>query len=261
MTAPGAATAPLESPWVRRELARINTTDAPYHCVWDETSPCVMLIFNGMPLTEAGWVPFQMVRTTINLPCSKIYLRDTARAWYHQGLQPVTRAIDDTAAFLLELIIKRPHVKRIVAVGPSAGGYTALLIGSLIGADEVHGFGPRTYLDIENRTRYNDFSMEAHLPNIYLYPHAQQEYFDLAPLLIRQGSTHTKLFVHYDNSHTLDRTAAEHIVKAPNLYRRIYAAGGHQLVRHLRDTGALSKILLDAISGQTESRDLMDEGR
>ncbi|MEM7741308.1 MAG: hypothetical protein AAF225_10955 [Pseudomonadota bacterium] len=256
MAPPNAHSVPLENPVIKREMARINTTDAPFHCVWDESSPCVMLIFNGMPLTESGWVPYQMVRTTIGLPCSKIYLRDTARAWYHQGLKPYTRAIDDTAAFLLQLIVERTHVRRIVAVGPSAGGYTALLIGTLIGADEVHGFGPRTYLDIENRMRYDDYSMEAHLPNVYLYPEAQQEYFDLEPFFQKRQGSPTKIFVHYDDNHALDRTAAEHICSAPNFFRRIYQTGGHQLVRHLRDTDALSTILLDAIHGRTETRDI-----
>ncbi|MEO1043707.1 MAG: hypothetical protein AAFX52_15610 [Pseudomonadota bacterium] len=256
MTTLEARSAPIDSPRIKREMARINTTDAPFHCVWDDSSPCVMLIFNGMPLTEAGWVPYQMVRTTIGLPCSKIYLRDTSRAWYHQGLKPHTKAIDDTAAFLLQLIIDQPYIKRIVAVGPSAGGYTALLIGTLIGADEVHGFGPRTYLDIENRMRYDDYSMEAHLPNVYLYPDAQQEYFDLKPFFQGRRKSSTNFFVHYDDNHTLDRTAAEHISGTPNLYRRIYQTGGHQLVRHLRDTGALSSILLDAIDGKTERRDI-----
>ena len=41
-------------------------------------------------------------------------------------------------------------------LGSSAGGYAALLFGRLLEADEVHAFGPQTFISPSLRLRYSD---------------------------------------------------------------------------------------------------------
>ncbi|MEM6914293.1 MAG: hypothetical protein AAF511_09990 [Pseudomonadota bacterium] len=239
-----------------RAVMELNASDQPYHCVWNDESDSVLIVFRGMPLTPTEWIPFQMVRTTIDLPCSKIYVRDFARAWYHQGLQGHSVAIDDTAALLLDLILARPHIKRIATTGVSAGGYAAFLFGYLMQVDEAHGFSPQTYIDVDNRIKNNDFLMEDYLPNVYSHPHLQAEYLDLKPLFESQANTSTRCFIHYDRQHPSDKANADHFGGVPNAYQRVYQEGGHQVARHLKNLGKIDDVFEHMLAGTSEQRDI-----
>ena len=238
------------------EIGRIMSSLDSVHFTWDDTKDTVMLIFGGMPLAHTEWVPFQFVQTTVDLPCSKIYLRDTNRSWYHFGLRPHTHAIDDTAAYLMEKILERSP-KRIVNVGVSAGGYAAMLFGYLIGADETHAFAPQCYIDIDNRLKNNDFFMDHYLEPMYESPYTQKNYFDLKPLFESKANTTTKHFIHFARKQHIDVLNAEHLKGQPGVYFREYQDGGHQIARHLRTHGQLDVIFEDAIAGRTEAKDIV----
>lgn len=235
-------------------LGEIFASNEPYYCHWNDESDTVLLIFRGMPLTPTEWIPFQMVRGTIDLPCSKIYVRDFYRSWYQFGLPPYSHAVDDTAAFLLDLILQRGHVKRIVTTGVSSGGFAATMYGCLMQADEVHSFAGQSFIDIENRLKYNDFYMDEYLPDVYA-GNTQKEYFDLRPtLMARSTEQATKYFAHYSTKQAHDVVNAEHIQGIPNVHLWKYIEGGHQIARHLKSLGKLDGLFDGMINGTTPQK-------
>ncbi|ADM09547.1 hypothetical protein PB2503_07449 [Parvularcula bermudensis HTCC2503] len=237
----------------------ISTTDEPYYCHWQDDTDTVLLLFRGMPLTPTTWIPFQFVRNTINMPASKIYLRDINRAWYHLGLRPHTHSITETAAFLLEMILERAPGKRIINVGVSSGGYAAMLLGYLMGVDEVQAIAPQTYIDVDNRLANDDFTMDDYIANVYNDPHAELDLLDMKPLFEQGSNKHTKFFIHYSRAHRIDTVCAERMMGLPNVYFREYKKGGHQIARYMQRDGRLDQLVLDAIHRKSVEKDFIFE--
>lgn len=209
----------------------------------------MLFVFGAMAIGD--WAPFQLVETTTKLNADRIFLRDLNRAWYQLGLAPYTRAVTDTAALLGELIAERAP-NRIVTVGISAGGFAAMLYGHLLGADEAHAFSPRTYIDVDNRLKHDDFFMDDRLPEIYESAEAQPQYFDLLPLLSNEPNKKTKFYIHYAEERRLDLAHVAHLADAPQVELLKYDRGGHRLARLLRDDGRLERVITEAIEDSTD---------
>jgi predicted esterase YcpF (UPF0227 family) len=77
---------------------------------------------------------------------------------YHEGLKGITSNIDETAKYIQNII---SGYQKVVFVGVSAGGYAAILFGSLLKVNDVIAITPQTklkasffddsYRDIANR--------------------------------------------------------------------------------------------------------------
>jgi hypothetical protein len=77
---------------------------------------------------------------------------------YHQGLKGITSNVDETAKYIQNII---SGYQKVVFVGVSAGGYAAILFGSLLKVNDVIAITPQTklkasffddsYRDIANR--------------------------------------------------------------------------------------------------------------
>ena len=236
------------------EMMRMMASTGATHFCWTDESDAALLIFGGMPITDTAWVPFQFVQSTLSMPVNKVYLRDMHRSWYHHGLRPDGVAIDDSAAFLMENLIAQ-GVKRIVCIGSSAGGYAAMLFGHLINADEVHAFAPRTYVDVDNRLKYDDFYMDQYVENLYGYELAQKEYFDLRTVFEARDNGRTNYFIHYTREIRNDCVNADHLLGVSRVYRHEYQEGAHRIARALRDNGHLDTLLDTALHGETPAED------
>jgi len=71
----------------------------------------------------------------------KRFYLDRHRMWYHRGIDEVSNDIAGTLSYLAEQI--KPY-KRVIFIGSSAGGYAAILFGSLLAVDTVIAFRPQT---------------------------------------------------------------------------------------------------------------------
>jgi esterase/lipase len=75
---------------------------------------------------------------------------------YHQGIQGVSNNIDETVDYLKD---KFKHYERVICIGASAGGYAAILFGSLLNVDTVIAFIPQTRLKSKERDeKYRDIA-------------------------------------------------------------------------------------------------------
>jgi pimeloyl-ACP methyl ester carboxylesterase len=188
--------------------------------------------------------PFEFLNLTRELPTRKIFLRDFDQVWYQNGLTGVAGDVDGIASFLRETI-RAQRIRRVVMIGNSMGGYASILFGALLDVDAVIAFAPQTYIDFWKRLFTLDVRWRAQIRK------AQQAgcnpaYLDLRSLLRewpeRKGAYHLyySAFDPFDTLHALN-------VIGRGVSLHPYAQGGHKLVRHLRDSGALKRILLDAL--------------
>jgi hypothetical protein len=138
-------------------------------------------------------------------------------------------------------------VERVVTVGTSAGGYAALLLGSLIGAHDVLAFSPQTFIDRWHRLWHRDRRWKKEMRAVQSSPGLIRRYLDLRRPLASSG-VGTRFQLHFCERHRLDRIHARRLAGLPGVDLVSHAEGGHRLVRFLRDQGRLPKLLLRALT-------------
>jgi pimeloyl-ACP methyl ester carboxylesterase len=200
----------------------------------------LLMAFHGIAGRMAAFPPFEFFKLTRDLRVNKAYLRDLDQRWYHGGLRGVTGSIGETAHYLRRMM-RACRPRRTVLFGSSMGGYAALLFGSLIGASAVHAFSPHTTLRDRRSIRNRD-KLKA------LHEGFSGEYFDLSKVpgvSAASGEDH----VYYDLTDRKDRRQVSHLEGRARLHLHPYRGGGHNLVKHLKASGELEKLVTASIKG------------
>jgi pimeloyl-ACP methyl ester carboxylesterase len=207
-------------------------------------SRTLLLAFGGLN-RRIGMPPFEFLTLTGELPVKRMFLRDPRGAWYHEGLPrrgDTLMAVADS----LRAEISALRVERLVVAGNSAGGYAALVFGTLLEADLVLAFAPRTVLDVNRLASMGESCEE--LDALAAADALDDRWTDLGTALRRERHARTHYRVFFDTTHTKDRLHAERLVglEGVRLYR--FGQDGHELVRHLRNVGALERIVGEAVA-------------
>lgn len=80
----------------------------------------------------------------LNFDADILFLKDARRQWYLGGLEGMGTNIDENLNFLRNEFAK---YDKVICMGCSAGGYGAILYGSLLNVDAVIAFYPQCHLD------------------------------------------------------------------------------------------------------------------
>ena len=168
-------------------------------------------------------------------------------------------------------MVARYEVERLVLTGASAGGYAALAFGRLLDADLVLSFSPQTVIDPHELEQMGDHRWDRHLGPLAASGALDTAWSDLRVALGqgegnegqdgRRQSPHPrvdgagarqkgkgpqyKLF--FDEQTTFDRMHAERLRDVPGVSLLRFGGGSHNLVRTLRDRGALAHLLATAV--------------
>jgi len=215
-------------------------------------SDVMLIAFGGLKRGIGKIAPFEFFNLTEGIKVKKIYVRDMKQSWYHATLPGIAddkKGTVDGVANHLKKLIKQQRPRRVVVVGNSAGGYAALLFGCLIGAHVVHAFAPQTFIDKAGRKRNGDRRWEgAQIRNAHNSKTRREGYFDLKRLLPLR-KTGTKYHIHYQSGSRIDSMHAERMRRVPGVALHSYKAGGddHYLVVHLKKSGELGRILINAL--------------
>ena len=89
-----------------------------------------------------------------NFDCDFVFYLDKTNTWYHQGIEDLTKNISETTNYLERLI---KHYKNVYFIGSSAGGYAAILFGTLVYKRiKVIAFEPQTILPKKMNLGYDN---------------------------------------------------------------------------------------------------------
>ena len=89
-----------------------------------------------------------------NFDCDFVFYLDKTNTWYHQGIEDLTKNISETTSYLEKLI---SHYKHVYFIGSSAGGYAAILFGTLVNKTvKVIAFEPQTILPKKMNLGYDN---------------------------------------------------------------------------------------------------------
>ncbi len=214
----------------------------------NKRSRAMLIAFGGMS-GALGMPPFEFLSATGGLQTSRIFVRDLAQAWYHRGIPGLGSTIDEAAAGIWRLLESRPP-KRLVVAGTSAGGYAALVFGTLLGADVVLSIVPQTVVDHELMHAMGDDRWDSQLGDLMASGALDQRWSDLRRDLPSVRRRHTRYEVYFDPHVDLDRRHAERLANVSGVQLN-HAQGEHGcLARNLRESGELERILTASVKGK-----------
>lgn len=174
------------------------------------------LKYGGVPKIEFA----NFLETYFSHIDAQFYIDNTCSS-YHHGMQGVSTNIDETVEYLRQ---RFEGYDKIICLGASAGGYAAILFGSLLKVDTVMAFIPQTILKHKDR---------------------EDKYRNLAPF-INPG---TKYHVFGDISIT-DENNCHHISQCENIAKhsnvkleRMYGVN----LKALKYTGQLLRIFKEIV--------------
>jgi pimeloyl-ACP methyl ester carboxylesterase len=208
-------------------------------------SRVLLLAFGGM-VGRIGIPPFEFFSLTGSMPVKRLFIRDLRQAWYHRGIPGHGSNIPELAESLGR-ILAREQVDRLVVAGTSAGGYAALVFGTLLGADEVLCFAPQTILDLDILADMNDHRWDERLGGLAAAGGVDARFADLRQVLGGARRADTDYRIYFARSLPADRLHAERLadLRGVRLYR--FGHSNHNVARSLRETGALEHVLADAL--------------
>ncbi len=211
-------------------------------------SDVLVIAFGGFAMSVGGMPPFEFIRVLNDaVPAKKLLLRDRRQSWYHRGVDGFAPDLAGVEV-AIRRIVDRVAPRKLVTIGASAGGYGALLFGRLLGAAEIHAFGPQTFIGPGLRIRHLDYRWQKLWVSLMLSGRYQARYGDLYRVFSRTPSLNTSVVVHYCHTDRFDTAHARRLGRHPDVELREYDEGGHFIVKHLRDTGQLKPLLQASLS-------------
>lgn len=128
----------------------------------------LIVCFGGMALQFGGILPFEFLNYLSSLYvgiCDLYFFIDKNQCWYHKGTQCITNNIDETILYIND-IIKNGKYEKVLFMGVSAGGYGAILFGSL--CNNVISFIPQTIIHNPINSKYSNMKNVINENTIYL---------------------------------------------------------------------------------------------
>jgi pimeloyl-ACP methyl ester carboxylesterase len=251
----------VSRPWSRRarflraELGRrlprersqaLEDREASLSAELDGDSRSLLVAFGGIRGGQLGMPAFEFFQATARMPVKRVFVRDLRQGWYHRGIPEYGDTLASVAEGLRALIDAH-EVDRLVMAGNSAGGYAALVFGTLLGAHTVLAFAPQTVLGLDELAAIDDHRWDEQLGAVASEGALDERWSDLRDALPLARLAETRYQIYFDDSLAVDRLHAERLrgLDGARLYR--FGRGRHKLVRELREAGALERLLHEAL--------------
>ena len=193
-----------------------------------------------------GVRPFEFVHSLKDRECDVLFLRDRHRAYYHSGVKGVGSNVEEVASFLNDFISTRGY-DLVVTLGHSMGGYASILFASKINADVCVAISAPTFLDRENRMKYNDERYAHEKRKLCESKSESFRYLDLRSYFLSNERSENKkqcvYYLFYGDSDRLDKIHAGRMVGINQPIHIFEVMGGdHNVARTMRESGLLFRL-------------------
>lgn len=220
--------------------AQIDDPDCGY-AIEDLGTRVAMVAFGGI---QGGlqMPPFEFFNLARDLPVTKIFVRDKAQCWYGRGVEGLGTDLEGTAEGLGRLATERDFTP--VFFGVSAGGFAALAASALIPSGGAYVFSPQVSLRRFERARLLDNRWKAQIARLRS---TQSPIDDVRPL-VAASTYDVPRNIYASSAHRLDAGHARLVRNLRGVQVKMLPAGGHAVVKNLRDSGALHAIIHEALA-------------
>ncbi|HEV7527161.1 MAG TPA: hypothetical protein VGP92_19555 [Acidimicrobiia bacterium] len=212
----------------------------------DGSGDTAIIAFGGLWMRMGGLPPFEFFGQLDGVPSGLVFVRDLEQSWYQLGIRGAADDIRASAKWLSDLL-ETHGIQRTICVGCSAGGFAAIVFGSLIGAAEIHAFGAQTTIDRWGLWRAHDTRWNKYLKPMRKRLGARQPIFD-ARSVLSTDAPNPDIYVHWGTDEKRDGHHALRLDGLPNVTLVPHSGVGHgDLTRALRDSGELRRLLLQSL--------------
>ncbi|MFR9547138.1 MAG: hypothetical protein SNJ29_16420 [Rikenellaceae bacterium] len=135
-----------------------------------------------------------------------IFIRDIFKQWYLSGINSTINDPEKLEAFLKEAT----KGYKTIMVGSSAGGYAAILYGSLLHASRVIAFNPQ--FEINSLLKKSNETIDPLL--FRLRDSSVSKYYDIVPII----NSAVPIYYIYSDSSPWDASQKKHVGELDNLY-------------------------------------------
>lgn len=222
-------------------LKRIRDPESPIAFDFSYPNRPVLIAFGGIQ-GALGIPPFEFFNLCDKLDVNKIFVRDIRQSWYHAGLPDLSRNVRETVMFL-DFKIEESQSTNLIVIGNSMGGYASILFGLLLNAETIHAFSPQTFIDKVHRFIYLDNRWTKRIRAMHKV--AEKQYLDLINIV--KSNNKSQINIYYSTEDRLDKIHACRLKKIPNVKLYSYKKGGHSVVKILKRSGELQKIIQKSI--------------
>jgi hypothetical protein len=129
----------------------------------------IIVSFGGMAMKLGGIPRFEFLNyldSNFKNECDVIFYVDRHQNWYHTGIDGISTNIQDTVLYLNNKLGK---YRKIIFIGSSAGGYAAILFGSLCkNVTAVVAFCPQTFIPTKMQLPQEYQNRNFNLDNRYI---------------------------------------------------------------------------------------------
>lgn len=157
---------------------------------------------------------FEWYHSRIENAKKHIFVRDVFKQWYLAGINQNI----NTPNKLLKFLKEETKGYDLMTIGSSAGGYAAILYGSLLQAKQVLAFNPQ--IEIASLLQR---SSEAKDPLIFRIKDERKCYFNILPYI----NPKTNIFYFYSNASQWDIEQNKQINGFSNIYKIAYNSHHH----------------------------------
>lgn len=157
---------------------------------------------------------FEWYHLRINRASKHIFVRDVFKQWYLMGIN----AKINTPEKLTEFLRKETEGYNIITIGSSAGGYAAILHGSLLNAKYVFAFNPQFEIKSLLKT-----TTEEKNPILFRNLDIISIYFDI----VKYINVGTEFFYFSSNRSKWDVEQSLYIGDKPNIYNIRFNSSHH----------------------------------
>ena len=171
-----------------------------------------------------------------DLKFKKMRLGDHNISWYHTTFPGLDGYGPFTLAKFMKKKIEEANVERVMLMGLSMGGYGAIMLGCILGVDEVVTFSPQTWLTPQ---RYKKANLHKKFEGLDI----DENITDLKNLLEQRDQEKTMYHIYYGRHNGGDTKMAKRISHIKNVVLHPVNSARHTVARELVKDGTVGEIM------------------
>lgn len=180
--------------------------------------------------------------------CNVVFCKDVHRSWHYRGIIGFSSSFEETLENLRP-IIRDANPTRLICIGHSSGGYTALVMGMLLNADRIIAIVPQTTIDPDVRIAMGDKRWNAEAVSVRALNSATYEAYK--DVLKMACPAHTRISIVVGTEDHFDMLYAQRIENwcHKDKVTMLYKTGNHDtLGRTIAANGVLASIISSALN-------------
>ena len=171
-----------------------------------------------------------------DLKFKKMRLGDHNISWYHTHFPGIKGYGPFALAKFMKRKIKKANVEKVMLMGVSMGGYGAIMLGCILGVDQVVAFSPQTWL---TEFRYKKAKLHKKFEGLDI----DEKITDLKNVLDKYDQGKTMYHIYFGNKHGGDVKQANNISHFKNVILHPVNSKIHTVARELVKDGTVGEVM------------------